>query len=65
MGTSKQASIMPKKITIILFISDSDVCTSLGNDNHINDVELKEADQLKSLTLDPPAKFGIDSRIWL
>ena len=40
------------------------VRTSLGNDKHISDVELREADQLKSLTLDPPAKFGVGDRIW-
>ena len=31
---------------------------------HISDVELREADQLKLLTLDPPAKFRISGRIW-
>ena len=41
-----------------------DVHTSLGNDKHISDIEIREADQLKSLTLDPPAKFGVGGRIW-
>ena len=59
-----QASIVSKKITIILFISDSDLRTSLGNDKHISDVELREAGQLKSLTRDPPAKFGVGGCIW-
>lgn len=53
-----QALRYPKHI---IFVYNSHVRTSLGNDS---DVELKEADQLKSLTLDPPAKFGVGGRIW-
>ena len=45
----------------MIFVYNSHVRTSLGNDS---DVELKKADQLKTFTLDPPAKFGVGGRIW-
>ena len=40
----------------IIFVSNSHVRTSLGNDS---DVELKEADQLKSLTLDIFKRYDV------
>ena len=53
-----QALRYPKHI---IFVYNSHVRTSLGKDS---DVELKKADQLKTFTLDPPAKFGVGGRIW-
>ena len=53
-----QALRYPKHI---IFVYNSHVRTSFGNDS---DVELKKADQLKTFTLDPPAKFGVGGRIW-
>ena len=54
MGVSKQASIVPQNISIILFVSNSHVHTSFGNDKHIS----KVWDQWPHLVFVDVQRFG-------